>query len=399
MAAEPPSAVRRALPRTVVVLGFVSLLNDTASEMVTPLLPVFLTAALGAGPAIVGLVEGIAEATASLLKLFSGWLADRGIDPKALVVAGYASSNVARPAIGLALGWVWVLGLRFVDRVGKGLRTAPRDALIAAATTAANRGRAFGFHRAMDHAGAALGPLIAFALLATGSTLPDVFLWSAVPGALLVVLLLAGLPVQETTVQASERPALSWRRLSPRLKALILAAGGLALATTPEVFLVLWATTRGLDVAFVPLIWAAASAVKMLVATPAGMLSDSAGRLPVVAGGWLARVVCLLLLAYAGDGSVTVWLLFLAYAASLAGTEAAERSLVGDLAPERLRGTVFGLYHLVTGLLALPGAVLFGVVWQWAGQRVAFLLAAALTGACAVLLLAIAGSFRTRPTH
>ncbi len=399
MAAEPSPSLRRALPRTVVVLGLVSLLNDTASEMVTPLLPVFLTAVLGAGPAIVGLVEGIAEATSSVLKLFSGWLADRGMNPKALVVAGYTSSNVARPAIGLALGWVWVLGLRFVDRIGKGLRTAPRDALIAAATTAANRGRAFGFHRAMDHAGAALGPLVAFALLATGSDLPAVFLWSAVPGALLVVLLLAGLPVPEQAAVPAPRSVLRWRLLSTRLKALIVAAGGLALATTPEVFLVLWATTRGLEVAYVPLIWAAASAIKMLIATPAGMLSDAAGRLPVVTGGWLARVAVLLLLAVAGDGAITVWLLFLAYAASLAATEAAERSLVGDLAPRHLRGTVFGLYHLVTGLLALPGAVLFGVVWQWAGQRAAFLLAAALTGASAVLLLAIAGSLSTRASR
>ncbi|MEA1890842.1 MAG: MFS transporter, partial [Pseudomonadota bacterium] len=168
----------RLLPRTVIVLGFVSLLNDTASEMITPLLPLFLTATLGAGPAVVGLVEGVAEAAASILKLVSGWLADRGWSRKKLVIGGYVVSNVARPFIGLALSWTWVLVLRFLDRVGKGLRTAPRDAVIAASVDTSVRGRAFGFHRAMDHTGAMLGPLIAFMLLYWGTAIRDVFLLS-----------------------------------------------------------------------------------------------------------------------------------------------------------------------------------------------------------------------------
>jgi len=168
---QPLDVVRRALPRTVVILGLVSLLNDAASEMITPLLPIFLTATLGAGPAIVGLVEGLAEATASILKLVSGRLADRGVAAKTLVVGGYTLSNAMRPLIGLATGWGAVLGLRFLDRVGKGIRSAPRDALIASAAGPEQRGRAFGFHRSMDHAGSVIGPLLAFALLAAQAVL------------------------------------------------------------------------------------------------------------------------------------------------------------------------------------------------------------------------------------
>ena len=184
----------KGLPRTVVVLGFVSLLNDSASEMITPLIPLFLTATLGAGPAIVGFIEGLAEATASVLKLVSGRLADRGVPAKSLVLGGYGLSNVARPLIGLAASWAAVLSLRFLDRVGKGLRTAPRDALIAGATEASRRGRAFGFHRSMDHAGAVIGPLAAFALLSANVPLGSLFLASVVPGALVLLLLVWGLP-------------------------------------------------------------------------------------------------------------------------------------------------------------------------------------------------------------
>jgi len=172
----------------VLVLALVSFLNDAASDMIAPLLPLFLTATLGAGPAVVGLVEGIAEATASLLKLASGRLADRGWNHKRLVVGGYGVSNLARPLIGLALGWGWVLLLRFLDRVGKGIRTSPRDALIAASTTEQQRGMAFGFHRALDNAGAMVGPLIAFALLSSGLDLGRVFLWSLGPGVLVLVI-------------------------------------------------------------------------------------------------------------------------------------------------------------------------------------------------------------------
>ena len=377
-------AARAALPRTVVVVGFVSLLNDAASEMITPLLPIFLTATLGAGPAIVGLVEGVAEATASILKLLSGWLADRGWSPKWLVVGGYGSSNAARPLIALALSWPFVLLLRFLDRAGKGIRTAPRDALIAGATSPANRGRAFGFHRSMDHAGAVIGPLLAFALLSAGAPTRSVFLWSVVPGILVMLLLIFGLPRDASIAPHEEAARLSWSTLDARVRQLIVAAGVLALASVPEVFVVLWARQEGLPVAWVPLVWAAASLGKMLLAYPAGVLTDLVGRVPLLLAGWSLRVAALFALALSSASGSLVWLLFIGYSATLALTEPAERSLIGDRAPASQRGTAYGVYHLACGLFVLPGAVLFGALWQGYGSRSAFLLAAVLTAAAAI---------------
>jgi MFS family permease len=382
-------ALRALLPRTVVILGLVSLLNDAASEMITPLLPIFLTATLGAGPAIVGLVEGLAEATASVLKLVSGRLADRGVPSKSLVVAGYGLSNTVRPLLGLAGAWLAVVVLRFLDRVGKGIRTAPRDALIAGAVPADQRGRAFGFHRSMDHAGAVIGPLLAFALLSVQVELKYVFLASVVPGVLVLALLLYGLP-GEQRFSAPPPARFSWNALHGRLRAMIIAAGGLALASVPEVFVVLWATQSGMAVRWVPLVWAAASLAKMSIAMPAGIVSDRLGRTPVLMGGWTARVAVLLLLAYLqAPNAAIVWVLFIAYSATLAVTEPAERSLIGDHAAESERGTAYGLYHLTSGLLVLPGAVIFGAIWQGYGSSTAFAAAACITAGAAAGMLVL----------
>ena len=387
-------ATHTALPRTVVVVGFVSLLNDSASEMITPLLPIFLTATLGAGPAIVGLVEGIAEATASILKLLSGWLADRGVSPKWLVVGGYGASNAARPLIALVVSWPFVLLLRFLDRAGKGIRTAPRDALIAGATSPANRGRAFGFHRSMDHAGAVIGPLLAFALLSAGVPTRSVFLWSVVPGILVILLLVFGLPRDASIGPREEAVRLSWSTLDGRVRQLIVAAGVLALASVPEVFVVLWARQEGLPLAWVPLVWAAASLGKMLLAYPAGVLTDLVGRVPLLLAGWSLRVSVLFALALVTASGPLVWLFFIGYSATLALTEPAERSLIGDRAPASQRGTAYGVYHLACGLFVLPGAVLFGALWQAYGSRSAFLFAAVLTAVAAIGMAIVARPVR-----
>jgi MFS family permease len=375
------------LPRTVIVLGVVSLLNDAASEMVTPLLPVFLTATLGAGPAIVGLIEGAAESAASVLKLVSGWLTDRGWKAKRLVVGGYALSNGLRPFIGLATAWSWVLALRFLDRVGKGLRTAPRDAMIAAVTAPEIRGRAFGFHRSMDHLGAVVGPLLAFALLSAGLGIREVFLSSLVIGVVVIATLMVGVPGEASRPLSTPRPLFEWRTLDRRLRRLLVACAALALATTPEAFLVLWARDQGLAITVVPLLWAVASVLKMSVALPAGILSDRLGRLPVLIGGWTLRVLTLVSLAWLPVDGWAVWLLFLAYAATLAMTESAERSLVGDIAAPTERGTAFGWYHLTSGLLLLPGAFIFGSIWEWAGSSAAFATAAGVTLLAAIMML------------
>lgn len=396
--------VTQALPRTVLVLGFVSLLNDAASEMVTPLLPLFLVATLGAGPAIVGLVEGLAETTASLLKLVSGRLADRGWNARGLVLGGYTLSNVARPLIGFAISWTFVLGLRFLDRVGKGIRSAPRDAMIATAVAPEVRGRAFGFQRSMDHTGAVIGPLLAYALLAQGVGVRDVIVASAAIGAVVVVLLSFGLrPGEAAPREPRTRSApLTWRGLDGRLRRFLVACAILALATTPEAFLVLWARERGVSTANVALLWASASLLKMAVAYPAGILSDRIGRGGVLVAGWAIRIGLLALLALAPAHREAAWALFILYAGSLALTEAAERSLVGDVAPPDQRGTAFGVYHLVTGLLILPGAVLFGAVWEYAGASYAFGMAGALTVLAVVAMWGALGRFpapaaRVRP--
>ena len=377
------------LPRTVVILGLVSFFNDIASEMITPILPLFLTATLGAGPAVVGLIEGVAEATASLLKLYSGRTVDRRRNPKAFVLGGYGLSNAARPLIGLATAWSTVLGLRFLDRVGKGLRTSPRDALISAAVGRESRGRAFGFHRAMDHAGATLGPLAAFALLQSGVGMRDVFLLSVIPGVALLAILWRGLPKDHPRAEPKALPPLSWRGLDRRLRAMVAAAGGLALANAPDAFLVLWANERGVVLAWMPLLWAAAHGVRAVVVGVGGELSDRWGRLPVVVVGWGGRVAMLAALALVPVTLAGAWALFLVYAAATAFTEGAERAFIGDYAAPEQKATAFGLYHMLSGLLALPGALLFGALWQGVSMPAAFLVSAALTALAAAALLTL----------
>ena len=369
---------RLRLPRTVWVLGFASLLNDTASEMIAPLLPVFLTATLGAAPAAIGLIEGLAVATASVLQLVSGRLADRGVSTRRLVLGGYGASNLVRPLIALAWAWPVVLLLRFADRIGKGLRTSPRDALLAGAVGERHRGVVFGFHRAMDHGGAMLGPLLAFGLLQAGLSTPQVFAASVVPGALVLLCLGLGLREPAATPPRPLAP-LRWGLLDRRVRGLIGAAGLLAVASVSDAFLVLWAYQGGIEVVWLPLLWAAAHAVRSAISIPAGYLSDRLGRIPVVTGGWLIRAGLLAVMGTVSQDGTLLWGLFLAYAGATACTEGAERALIGDRAPPEQKGTAFGIYYLVSGLLALPGALLFGGLWQSLGQGSAFSVAAALT--------------------
>jgi len=374
----------RRIPATVVVLGLVSLLNDVASDMIAPLLPLFLATTLGAGAAAIGLIEGVAEATASLLKLWSGRLGDRGLGHKRLAVAGYTLSNALRPLIGLATAWPVVLVLRFGDRVGKGLRTSPRDALLALSVPDNIRGRAFGLHRSMDHAGAMLGPLVASALLAWGLGLRDVFLASVVPGLLAVAVLAVGVREVRRPAPAT-LPPLRWSRLPRRLRGLVLAAGGLSLAAVPDAFLVLWLSRDGVSTHWIPLLWALAHGVKALVALPMGRLSDRLGRLPVLIGGWGMRAALLAAMPWFVGRTPEVVALFMLYAAAAASTEGAERALIGDIADPASRGTAFGLYHMLVGLLALPGALWFGTVWQSVNMQTAFSLSAVLTLAATAL--------------
>jgi MFS family permease len=372
--------------RTVFMLGLVSLCNDLASEMIYPLLPIYLTS-LGASVWFIGLVEGTAETTASVLKLFSGWIADRLGHKRLLTVAGYAFSNAVRPLIGLAASGWQVLALRFADRVGKGIRTSPRDALIADNTAPAELGRAFGFSRAMDHGGAMAGSLAAFLLLTyAGAGLSAIFLLSAIPGVLVAVLVLAGVGTsREPVLQATGSPALSLRPFSRRFKAFLLVLAVFALGNSSDAFLLLRAKELGVSVASIPLLWIVFHAVKSFSSTPGGVLSDRFGRPRIVAAGWV--VYALVYLGFsAASTALHAWVLFAVYGLYFGLTEGVERAFVADLVLAELRGTAFGVYHLVLGLVALPSSLLAGFLWKQYSSTVALGTGAALAFAAALLL-------------
>ena len=364
------TALRR-LPRTVWLLGLVSLFNDSASELLYPLVPLYLSSVLMAGPKALGIIEGIAEATSSLLKLFSGVLTDRTRGAKSWVVGGYALAAVSRPLMALAASWPAVLALRFADRVGKGLRTSPRDALLARATEEKQRGLAFGLHRAMDNAGAVIGPLLAAWLLAREVALRDIFLWAALPGAAAVAL---ALMLRDPQAEPPSRLAFDWRLqgFPPAYRRYLLTLAMFTLGNSSNMFLLLRAREMGLPAAQVPLLWALVSAVAMLLSTPLSALSDRLGRKRLIVGGWAVYGSFYLLLGLIDGANWLLWPLFAFYGVFLAATEGAEKALVADLAPRALLGTAYGWFNLTTGLMLMPASLIFGVLWQNFGPAYAF---------------------------
>jgi MFS family permease len=381
------------LHRNVVALGFVSLLTDLSSEMIYPLLPVFLTAVLAAGPAALGWIEGVAETTASLLKLFSGAWSDRTGRKKPLVLAGYGLSTLARPLVGFATGWGHVLAVRFSDRIGKGVRTSPRDALVAAYVPPDRRGKAFGLQRSMDHLGAVLGPVAAFLLLAGGVSLRSVFFLSIVPG-LAAVAVLAFLVRDAPAGSAPPHAGGVLRRdgLPPAFRRYLLLVGLFTLGNASDAFLILRAVDSGVPAKYVPLLWAAFHVVKSSLSVPAGALSDRIPRKTVVAAGWCVYAACYGAFAVV-RGEIATVAVFLLYGLYAAACEGAERAMVADFVPADRRGTAFGWFHLVTGICALPASVLFGSLWNAYGAVAAFGVSAGLALAAAAFLIFL------RPEH
>jgi MFS family permease len=392
-------AAGRALPTAVLALGAVSFFNDLSSEMIYPLLPLFLTAVLAAGPSALGIIEGVAESTASLLKLASGLWSDRVRRRKPLVVAGYALASSARPLIGLAGSWPVVLALRFADRVGKGLRTSPRDALIADLTEPGQRGRAYGIQRALDHAGAVAGPLLAaFFLRFAGLPLRQVFLLAAVPAAFAVAIVL--LAVREprprepgvraagagAAIEAGAPP--EPRSLGRPFYSLMAAFVIFTLGNSTDAFLLLRLSDAGASAATVAALWSALHVVKALSTYAGGLLSDRAGRRPMLLGGWLVYAA-----VYAGfalaESAATLNVLFIAYGLYFGLTEPVEKAWVSELVPDRLRGTAFGVYHAAVGLSALPASIVFGFLWQAFGPAAAFFTGAGLAAAAALVLFLV----------
>lgn len=381
------------LPRTVIALGAVSLLTDASSEMIYPLLPVFLSSVLGAGPLAIGAIEGAAESVAALLKLASGWWSDRLPRRKPLVVAGYGIASIARPLIGLAQGVGQVLAIRLADRVGKGIRGSPRDALIADAVDPSQRGRAFGFHRAADHAGAVAGPLIAFALLAWFDLpLRTVFLLAAVPAAAAMITLMVGVRESRRDVAAAAKaPSLARQGLGRRFWLYLGVLLLFTLGNSTDALLILRASDLGVTAALVPILWAVLHVVKSASSTPGGVLSDRFGRRPLIIGGWLVYAAVYLGFALASE-TWHAWALFILYGLYFGMTEGVEKALVADLVPAGARGAAFGWYNLTIGLAALPASLIFGGLWQTYGAATAFVTGAGLALAAAVGLLFVTAS-------
>jgi MFS family permease len=393
--------VRRSLPAAVIALGVVSFFTDVSSEMIYPLLPLFLASVLGAGPAALGVIEGVAESTAALLKVVSGRWSDRARRRKPLIVAGYGLAGAARPLIGLAGSWPAVLALRFADRIGKGLRTAPRDALIADVTPIERRGEAFGVQRAFDHAGAVVGPLIAAALLGwAGLSLPAVFLLAAVPAVVVIAVLLAAVhePPRPTPAVAPAGGAGS-EPFGARFRLLLAAVVVFTLGNSTDAFLLLRLSDVGVAPARVALLWSAFHVVKAAATWIGGRLSDRLGRRPMVAAGWLLYAAVYLAFAVVDrpDALVAV---FLTYGLYFGLTEPVERAWVVDLAPQSRRGAALGLYHGAVGFAALPASVLFGVLWQRFGAPAAFACGAGAALVATLLLLGVpaARGIRRSPT-
>ncbi|HQF87419.1 MAG TPA: MFS transporter [Acidobacteriota bacterium] len=387
-----PSPNLKRLPAAVVALGVVSFCNDLSSEMIYPLLPLFLATTMGARAWVIGLIEGVAESTAAALKLVAGLLADRVRRRKPMLLAGYGISAAARPLIGLAGAWPFVLAMRFADRVGKGVRTSPRDALIADVTAPEIRGAAFGFHRAMDHAGAVVGPLAAAALLVgAGLELGQVFLLAAIPGVAVLVVLVAG--VREPARAAPAAPPAwgvrrDWRGLGRPFHRFLLAMLVFTLGNSADAFLLLRLAQSGVPEAWVAVLWSLHHVVKMAATYVGGRLSDRLGRRRMVLAGWAVYAAVYLVFA-AGPSMPGLVAAFMVYGIYFGLTEPVEKAWVADLAPTALRGAAFGSYHAVVGLGALPASLVFGLVWQAWGAPAAFGLGAALAAAAAALLVRV----------
>jgi len=381
------------LPRAVVALGLVSFLTDLSSEMIYPLLPVFLSTVLGAGALSLGLIEGVAESTAALLKIVSGAWADRAKSRKPMILGGYGLSGLVRPLVGIATSWPFVLAMRFADRVGKGLRTAPRDALIADVTPEESRGTAYGLHRSMDHAGAVVGPLVASGLIALGIGLRSIFLLAMVPS-ILVVLVLIFYVKEVRKPDDSGHKGLSllkgFGQLGKDYRKLLVALFVFTLGNSTDAFLLLRMNEAGVAATWIALLWAAHHVVKMGATYVGGRLADRMPPRRLIAVGWIVYAAVYLCFAFiqSATGLVVVFLLYGLY---FGLTEPAEKTWVAGMVPASLRGTAFGFYHGAIGIAALPASLVFGAVWHWAGAPAAFCMGSSLAFIAVGALLRIGG--------
>jgi len=368
------SATLRDLPRNVWAVSLTSFLMDVSSEMVINILPLFLFNVLGVRMSIIGVIEGLAEAIASLLKLFSGWLSDRLRARKWLAVSGYAISALVKPFFYIANTWMVVAAVRFTDRVGKGIRTAPRDALVADSVTEKTRGLAFGFHRAADTAGATIGLLVALGVVwyvqsnvvqLGESTFRIIVLVSLIPAGLAVLTLAIGAQDVQVTSQRAV-PKFAFKSLGKPFIVFMVIVGVFEIGNSSDAFLVLRAQERGLSVIGILSMLVVFNLVYTLVSTPAGALSDRIGRLRLIIAGWFVYAV-----VYLGFGmaqtAVQVWVLYAFYGLYYSLAYGTSKAMIADLVPENVRGTAYGTYNAAIGILDFPASVIAGVLWQGVG--------------------------------
>ena len=395
-----PAPRARLISGNLLVAGLVSFFTDVSTEMIVPVLPLFLSATLKTPTATIGLIEGVAESTASVLRVFSGRISDRTGRRKPLVVAGYTLSNLTKPLLALASSWTHVLVIRFVDRVGKGIRNAPRDALIAESVPPAHRGLAFGFHRAMDTAGASLGPLVAFTTLAL---LPEnyraVFWIATIPGVVAILIGALFLRDRARSTSSSVPPSLGLRGLGPRFAVFTAIATLFALGNSSDAFLILRARNVGMAASVIPLAYFTFNVVYASLSTPAGVLSDRIGRRSVLVLGY--AVFALVYLGFAllaGERAPwAVLVLFIIYGAYYALTDGVQRAFVADLVPDHLRATALGTFSMATGLALLPASLIAGLLWDRIGPAAPFFYGATLAGASLLLLIGGTGILGTAP--
>ena len=396
MSSQPPSPPIRRLHPNIWFLTIGSFLTDVSSEMLTNLIPLFLYNVLGVQTSIIGLIDGIAETTASLVKIYSGALSDRLGKRKTLTVLGYALSTISKPFLYFATAWEWVLGVRFSDRVGKGVRTAPRDALLADSTKSTQRGLAFGLHRAGDTAGAFVGLGIAALIIwltqsgaaeLTRRTFQDVVLASIIPAILAVLILAVGVKeIATARKESANLPSLKWKSFDKRFRAFLIVVIIFTLGNSSDSFIILRGQNRGLSVLQIMGMLMTFNAIYATLAGPLGSLSDRVGRRKLMLVGWTIYGLVYLGFALSHTG-MEIWILYAIYGIYYALTEGVAKALVADIVPQEQRGTAYGLFNAAIGFSALPASLVAGVLWQVISPAAPFVFGASLALIAGFLLM------------